>query len=75
MFNHLFIQQIIIGYLLCSGPWQEQDGGPFMPNINTMAGFLLNYPRAVFTTVNIDFLLKSTYSVLSEESIKVLRDI
>lgn len=71
IFNHLFIQQIITEYLLCSGPWWGQDGGPVMPNINAMAG----YSRAVFTTVDTDFLSKSTFSVLSEESIKLVRTV
>ena len=75
IFNHLFIQQIITEYLLCSGPWWGQDGGPVMPNINAVAGFILNYSRAVFTTVDTDFLSKATFSVLNEESIKLLRTI
>lgn len=44
-------------------------------NINAEAAFLLSYPRARFTVVNIDFLSKSTCSILNEEIIKVLRNI
>lgn len=66
IFNHLFLQQIIIEYLIYSGPWWEQDEGFFMPfwsfNTNALACFLLNYPRGKFTTMNIDFLSKLTCS-------------
>jgi len=46
-----------------------------MPNINAMAGFILNYSRAVLTTVDTDFLSKATFSVLNEESITLVRTI